>query len=234
LIITARTGLGAAIAGGRLRFARIAVTAPTQSGILRPWIAMTGARQSPARDMELAMPGKPMNLLTSRCACGGVEFAAIGAPIASAICYCASCQRAGRAFEALAGAPPLLEADGGTASVLFRKDRVRCVRGRDHLKEYRLKPESPTRRFVAACCNSAMLLDFTKGCWLTMYRRRFAEGAPASEARINTRDRQAGVALADDMPNYPGLSARLMMKVLAAWIAMGFRSPNFDEAGTAG
>jgi hypothetical protein len=40
----------------------------------------------------LAMPGKPMSIRTVRCACGSVEYEAIGAPITSAICYCASCQ----------------------------------------------------------------------------------------------------------------------------------------------
>ena len=86
------------------------------------------------------MPEKPMNIIRSRCACGGVEYEAIGAPITSAICYCASCQEAGQALEQLPAAPALLEPDGGTAMVLYRKDRILCIRGRKHLKEYRLKP----------------------------------------------------------------------------------------------
>jgi hypothetical protein len=166
-----------------------------------------------------------MNIMTSRCACGSVEYEAVGAPITSAICYCASCQQAGRAFEQLPGAPPLLEPDGGTANVLYRKDRVRCIRGREHLKEVRLKPESPTRRLVATCCNSAMFLDFTKGHWLSMYRRRLPPDAPKIEMRIMTRDRRASVALADDVPNHRGFPGKLMIKLLAARIAMGFRSP---------
>ena len=43
----------------------------------------------------------------------------------------------------------VLEPDGGTAFILYRKDRVRCAEGQRHLKEYRLKPESPTVRLVA-------------------------------------------------------------------------------------
>ena len=74
------------------------------------------------------MPDRPMNIMKSRCACGSVEYEAIGTPITSAICYCASCQEAGRAFEQLPAAPPVLEPDGGTATVLYRKDRVRCVK----------------------------------------------------------------------------------------------------------
>lgn len=177
------------------------------------------------------MPAGPMNIMTSRCACGGVEYEAIGAPITSVICYCASCQEAGRAFEQFAAAPAVLEPDGGTAAVLFRKDRVRCVRGREHLREHRLKPDSPTRRFVATCCNSAMFLDFTKGHWLSMYRRRFPADAPEIEMRVMTRDRRNSVALANDVPNYRGQSGRFMFKLLAAWIAMGFRLPKADVGG---
>src|SRR5262249_36208097 len=34
-------------------------------------------------------------------------------------------------------------------------------KGSEHL-QFRLTPDSPTRRVVASCCNSAMLLEFTK------------------------------------------------------------------------
>ena len=47
--------------------------------------------------------------------------------------------------------------------------------GAEYLEEWRLKPNSPTRRVVATCCNSAMFLDFTKGHWLSMYRNRFPQ-----------------------------------------------------------
>ena len=154
------------------------------------------------------MAGGRMNILRSRCACGGVECEAVGAPIASAVCYCASCQEAGRELEQLSAAPPLLEADGGTAAVLFRKDRVRFIRGQGQLRAYRLKPGSPTRRLVASCCNTAMCLDFTKGHWLSMYRRRFEAGAPDIEMRVMTRDRRADAALPGDAPNYRGYSGR--------------------------
>jgi hypothetical protein len=182
-------------------------------------------------EKELLMSDIAMNNLKARCACGRVEFEATGAPITSVVCYCASCQEAGREFEQLSAAPPVLASDGGTATILFRKDRVRCVHGHEHLKEYRLKPESPTRRLVATCCNSAMFLDFTKGHWLSMYRCRFPMDAPEIEMRVMTRDRRASVDLACDMPNYRGYSGRFMMKLLAARIAMGFRSPNFDLRG---
>jgi hypothetical protein len=165
-------------------------------------------------------PNKHENLF-STCRCGKVKFEAVGTPILTGACYCASCQEAGRRFELLASAPPVLDPDGGTDVVLYRKDRVQCVMGLEYLEEHRLKPESPTRRVVATCCNSAMFLDFTKGHWLSMYRNRFPTGAPPLEMRVMTKDRRAGDVLADDVPNYSGVSGKFMLKLLAARIAMG-------------
>ena len=79
--------------------------------------------------------------LTASCQCGQVAFETIGKPIVSASCYCQSCQEAGRQFGRLPAAPAVLDADGGTAFVLFRKDRVRCTKGSGKLQEHRLKPE---------------------------------------------------------------------------------------------
>jgi len=117
----------------------------------------------------------------------------------------------------------VLDPDGGTGVLLYRKDRVQCVMGLEYLEEQRLRPESPTRRVVTTCCNSAMFLDFTKGHWLSMYRNRFPTDAPPVEMRVMTKDRRAGVELADDIPNHDGFSGRLMLKMIAARIAMGLR-----------
>ena len=117
------------------------------------------------------------------------------------------------------------QSDGGTDYVLYRKDRVQCVAGQEYLEEHRLKPDSPTRRVMATCCNSGMFLDFTKGHWLSLYRNRFPAGAPPLEMRVMTKDRREGVALADDLPNYDGHSGKFMLRLIAAWIAMGLRRP---------
>ena len=101
------------------------------------------------------------------CQCGKVKFEMAGPPIVGCVCYCASCQEAGRQLEQLPSALPVRDGDGGTGLILYRKDRVQCVTGKEHLKEHRLKPDSPTRRVIAKCCNSAMFLDFTKGHWLS-------------------------------------------------------------------
>ena len=73
--------------------------------------------------------------------------------------------------------------------------------------------------------NSPMFLDVTVGHWLTMYRNRFPDGAPPLEMRLMTKERRAGIELADDVPNYSGRSGKFMLKLLAAWMAMGFRRP---------
>lgn len=84
------------------------------------------------------------------CRCGLVAFEAAGEPIVGAACYCTSCRTAGERFEALPEASPVMEADGSTRFALYRKDRIRCVRGSDLLREHRLTPEAPTRRVIAA------------------------------------------------------------------------------------
>ena len=79
------------------------------------------------------------------------------------------------------------------------------------------------RHFIPS--RQGMFLDLTRGHWLTMYRNRFPAGAPPLEMRVMTRDRRDVVTLADDVPNYAGHSGRFMLRLVVAWIAMGFRRP---------
>ncbi|WP_338700431.1 hypothetical protein V5279_20525 [Bradyrhizobium sp. 26S5] len=162
---------------------------------------------------------------SASCRCGKVALEIAGSPILRGICYCASCQQAGRRHQAVSGADAVLAEDGGTDYVLYRKDRVRCSSGGELLEERRLKPESPTRRMVARCCNTAMFLDFTRGHWLTLYRGRLLGDIPPATMRMMTADRPEGVILPDDIANYPGHSGKFMLKLLGAWMAMGFRRP---------
>ena len=168
--------------------------------------------------------------LTAACQCGKVVIETALAPILVASCYCTSCQRAGHAFEKMPSAAPVLDADGGTPFVVYRKDRIACVHGREHLAECRLRQDSPTRRVFAICCNSAMFLDFTKGHWLSLYRGRFGDGAPRVEMRIMTSERRGDIALGQDVPNYPGRPGSFLWKLLATWAAMGFRRPDMGLA----
>jgi hypothetical protein len=165
-------------------------------------------------------------ITSATCRCGRVELRVAGDPLLHGICYCKSCQEAGRLHQATSGMDTILAADGGTDYVLYRKDRVSCIKGGDLLEERRLKPESPTRRMFARCCNSAMFLDFTKGHWLTLYRGRLPSDIPPATMRIMTADRPAGADLPDDgMANCPGQSGKFLVKLLGAWMAMGFRRP---------
>jgi hypothetical protein len=170
--------------------------------------------------------------LYATCQCGKVKFETVGPPILTAACYCTSCREAGCRFEKLPSASPVLDHDGGTSLILYRKDRVQCALGQEYLEEHRLKPDSATRRVVATCCNSAMFLDFTKGHWLSMYRCRFPVDAPPLEMRVMTKERRVGVELANDVPNYGGHSGKFMLKLITAWIAMGLRRPEITWGRT--
>jgi len=69
------------------------------------------------------------------------------------------------------------------------------------------------------------ILDFTSGHWLTVFRDRLSGQAPEPQMRIMTRDRPKGLELSNAIPAYDTQPARLMIKLLAAWAAMGFRRP---------
>ena len=129
--------------------------------------------------------------MRASCACGAVRFEAAGAPLASAVCYCADCQAGGRIIEALPGAPRVLDADGGASYLVYRDDRFRCVSGEDKLVAYRLKEQSPTRRMVASCCNSGMFVKFERGFWTSAYRLRFSGDLPPVEMRNQTQGPQS-------------------------------------------
>ncbi len=123
----------------------------------------------------------------------------------------------------------MLDADGGTAFVLQRKDRVAFTRGTDSLREFRLKPDSPTRRVVAACCNTPMFLEFSGGHWLSVYRDRLETAErPSIEIRTMTADRRASVEFTDSLPSYRRHSAWFMWRLFVAWAAMGFRAPKLE------
>jgi hypothetical protein len=145
--------------------------------------------------------------LTSVCSCGATALALVGAPIVVATCHCESCEAAARQFEE-EGAVPLIGTAGGVDYVLFRKDRVTLLRGKDNLSDRRLTTSSPTRRVVATCCQSPMFLDFAPGHWLSLYRSNLADRVPA--------------------PSIRSYSPRFFIKLMGAWAAMRFRCPKLS------
>ncbi len=161
--------------------------------------------------------------LRASCACGAVTLEAKGAPIVTAVCYCDDCQMAGAQIQGMPGARQVLDSNGGTAMVMFRKDRLRCVEGAERLEPIKLDPKSPTSRFVARCCNSAMYLGFDDAKhWVDVYRARVTGEPPPIQARICTRFRPAGEALPGDAPAHPGYPPSMIPKLLGSRLAMLF------------
>ena len=131
----------------------------------------------------------------ARCSCGSVELEAIGAPIASVVCYCDDCQEGSRQLEALPNAGPVQDADGGTAYVLYRTDRVKYVKGAELLRGHKINEKSKTSRVVATCCNSAMVVKFDELAALGddvpgAVSRRYPAPAVAHFYEIQVRERQ--------------------------------------------
>ncbi|MBE7731465.1 hypothetical protein H0482_00055 [Devosia sp. CC-YST696] len=163
------------------------------------------------------------------CSCGAVEMEADGSPIMSTECLCTSCRSAATTFERLPGAKKLCEPSGGTRTEMYRKDRVRCVDGSDHLREHRLTDQTKTRRVVATCCNTPMFLDFTEGHWIDLYSVLWPENTlPPLQMRTMAGDLDDPSKLPNDVPNLKSHSPTFFVRLIAAWIAMGFRRPKID------
>src|SRR5271170_5696508 len=77
-------------------------------------------------------------IMTATCSCGGVELKAFGRPIVSSVCYCDDCRKGADQIESLPNAGAIRDPDGGTAYILYRKDRIECSKGAELLKSYKL------------------------------------------------------------------------------------------------
>jgi hypothetical protein len=166
------------------------------------------------------------------CACGQVHLRAEGAPIVNVECCCNSCRTAGTRLQTLPTARPMLEPNGTTRFVLYRKDHIHVVQGAAHLKEHRLTPASKTHRVIATCCNTPVFLDFERGHWLSLYGCLWPEDKlPALEMRTMTMDLPSGTKLPNDVPNPSRHTLSFFAKLMRAWIAMGFRTPKVAVNG---
>jgi len=163
-----------------------------------------------------------LTVRNTSCACGKVRFRAEGEPIVSLVCYCDDCQKGAVQLEALQGAPPFREPDGGTPYLAYRDDRFRCVAGEDLLTDYRLGERAPTRRVAASCCNSALYLKFGPGHWVSAYRARFEGDPPPPQMRTQTKFRRSDQPLPNDAPSYRGFGAALFARLIAARLAIAF------------
>jgi hypothetical protein len=143
-----------------------------------------------------------------------------GRPIVSLVCFCKDCQAGSQQLEAPSGAGPVRDADGGTAYVVYRKDRVQCARGAELLERHKLREGSATSRVAARCCNAPMVMWFDDAKhWVPVYRARLGGAAPDAEMHICTRSAKAR-SQTSDVPSYPGYPIALLARLLAARLAM--------------
>jgi hypothetical protein len=73
-----------------------------------------------------------------------------------------------------------------------------------------------------------MFLEFTRGHWLSIYAGRVPRNVTPLEGRIMTGDRIDRTPLPNDVPSFATHSTKAVMKLLAAWAAMGFRKPKVE------
>jgi len=159
------------------------------------------------------------------CGCGKVQLDVAQAPITVTECHCNSCREAARRMALLPGAPVVAGQDGGTHFVLYRKDRVTITSGFAQLRNFRLGPERQTRRVIAGCCNTPVLLEFKGGHWASLYGNLWhGQGLPAPDLRTMTGD--SDVALDDSVAAGRWPTAKFYGQLLLAWASMGFRSPS--------
>ena len=160
------------------------------------------------------------------CQCGKVRLEVRDRPIMVAECYCKSCREAKGRMEALPGAPAVVGAHGSTHFVMYRKDRVRITMGQEWLRNFRLGPDAHTRRVIASCCNTPVLLEFKGGHWVSMYGNLWHGLAlPAAALRTQTADAPAGAIGDDAVPRGGWETTKFYGKLLGAWVAMGFKAP---------
>lgn len=163
------------------------------------------------------------------CACGKFHIELEGAPFITTECHCNSCREAATRLATLPLARPMTEANGGTPFVLYRKDRVRFPDGTALLRAHRLSDKAPARRAVTTCCNSPVFLEFQSGHWLSLYASLWPSATrPPIQIRTMTSDLPDPSVLDRAIPSGKWSTAGFYAKLLAAWIAMGFKVPKIE------
>jgi hypothetical protein len=92
--------------------------------------------------------------------------------------------------------------------MVFRRDRIACIRGAENLQAMRLRNATKTRRMLAGCCTTPMYVGFDdKRPWVSAFRTSFGPDAPPVQMRICTRFRRPEHKAKDDLPDHPGYPA---------------------------
>src|SRR5882724_4305260 len=165
---------------------------------------------------------KPLRAtVTVNCVCGQVAVEAVGAPIASVICYCDDCQEGARQIRSLPNAVSIEEPDAGTAYLVYRKDRVTHLQGTCLLRHHKIREKSATSRVIATCCNSAMFLSFDDGKhWVDLYRSRCEGEVWPVQMRICTKFKPDGRIIPTNVPQYLRYPMSFLVKLVLAKAAM--------------
>ena len=122
------------------------------------------------------------------CDCRKVRLRLHGTCEAATICHCAECQTAAVVFENQFNRARS-EPGGGTTFAIWRKDRVDCVMGADHLAGHRLTDDTPSRRVIATCCGTPMFIDRKGRPWVGLFADRLPpDRRPAPRWRTFCKD----------------------------------------------
>ena len=162
------------------------------------------------------------HLTRATCSCGDVTIELHGSHIYCAACHCDDCQEAANELEKLPAPSPVMDPYGGTHYILHRKDRSAVLGG--ELRPHKLRGESPTSRMVADCCKTPMFLAFDNSQhWISVYRSRVRDGAPALQSRIATKFCSRAEELPADAPAYRTFPLKMIAQLLLsrAQMALG-------------
>lgn len=149
------------------------------------------------------------------CDCGQVKYEAVLTPIVTAVCYCVDCQAAAKIIAEVENVKPFCDPDGGTPYVTLHDKNWRAQAGEDLLEAIKLKPNSPTTRYVTRCCHSPIFIKYANGFWTSTYRARYSD-PPALEWRNKVAARQSDLPFADDIPRYKSFPLKLFGRLLKA------------------
>ena len=167
------------------------------------------------------MTKSPQTTMVVTCVCGQAAVEAAGTPITSVSCHCDDCQEGARQIQLLPDAAAVQDPDGGTAYVVYRKDRVRGLKGASLLRSHKIRVGSATNRVIATCCNSVLFMNFDDSKhWVDVYRSRCRGDVLPVQMHICTKFRPAGRTISTDVPAYPRYPMTLLMKLLVAKAAM--------------
>lgn len=171
------------------------------------------------------MPAASSQEWVVRCSCGQVELRAQGEPMFCIVCYCDDCQAGSAQVEALPNARRVKDELGGTGYVLVRRDRIQWVRGKDIIRRYKIREQSATRRNVATCCNSPVIVDFDAWQpWVSLFSTAIVGHCPPPAMRLFTKFAPQPELIPQDIPCHERFPLSFPLKVLktAAAMRLGF------------